>query len=130
LERRIYGTLSIYLFKYELSFCHETICSTSGCVKANYIMSRSTCPSVYFLQQQGQLQDGEQGWTMSRPTTTPYAGTNYFESRTTQNQEGENDEYMDVNYVVNAQSIIESKLKGSQSQVYSRIWIELQEWVS
>jgi hypothetical protein len=93
-------------------------------------MSRSTCPSVYFLQQQGQLQDGEQGWTMSRPTTTPYAGTNYFESRTTQNQEGENDEYMDVNYMVNAQSIIESKLKGSQSQVYSRIWIELQEWVS
>jgi hypothetical protein len=25
IERRIYGTLSIYLFKYEISFCHETI---------------------------------------------------------------------------------------------------------
>jgi hypothetical protein len=63
-----------------------------GYVKANYIMSRSTCSSLYVLQQQCQLQKGEQGWTMLRPTTTPYAGTNYFESRTTKNQEGKNDE--------------------------------------
>jgi hypothetical protein len=82
-----------------------------GCVKANHIMSSSTCP-LYVLQQQGQLQEGEQGWTMSRPTTTPYAGTNYFESRTTQKQEGENDEYMKVNYMVKAQSIIESQAQG------------------
>jgi hypothetical protein len=61
-----------------------------GCVKANYITSSSTCPSLYVLQQQGQIQEGEQGWTMSRPTTTSYAGTNNFESRMTQNQEGEN----------------------------------------
>ena len=63
-----------------------------GCVKANHITSSSTCPSLYVLQQQGQIQEGEQGWTMSRPTTTSYAGTNNFESSTTQNQEGENDE--------------------------------------
>ena len=49
---------------------------------------------------------------MLRPTTTPYAGTNDFESRTTQNQEGENDEYMDINYMVKAQSIIESQAQG------------------
>jgi hypothetical protein len=77
-----------------------------GYVKANHIMS--SCPFLYVLQQQGQLQEGEQGWTMSRPITTPDTGTNYFESRTTQNQEGENDEYMDVNYMVKTQSIIES----------------------
>jgi hypothetical protein len=39
---------------------------------------------------------------MSRPKTIPYVGTNNFESRTTQNQEGENDEYMDINYMVKA----------------------------
>jgi hypothetical protein len=68
-----------------------------GCVKANHITSSSTCPSLYVLQQQGQIQEGELGWTMLRPTTS-YVGTNNFESRTTQNQEGENDEYIDVNY--------------------------------
>jgi hypothetical protein len=83
-----------------------------GCVKTNHIISNSTCPSLYVLQQQVQLQEGEQGWTMSRPTTTPDAGTNYFELRTTQNQEGENDEYMDINYMVKAQSIIEFQAQG------------------
>jgi hypothetical protein len=62
-------------------------------------MCSSTCPSLYVLQQQGQLQEGEQGWT----TSTPFVGTNGFESRTTQNKEWENDEYMDVNYMVKAQ---------------------------
>jgi hypothetical protein len=36
----------------------------------------------------------------SNTTTTPYADTNDFESRTTQNQERENDEYMYVNNMV------------------------------
>jgi hypothetical protein len=76
-----------------------------GCVKANHITSSSTCPSLYILQQQGQLQEGEQGWMTSSTTSTPFVGTNDFESRTTQNQEGENDEYMDINYMVKAQSI-------------------------
>jgi hypothetical protein len=49
---------------------------------------------------------------MSRPTTTPYAGTNNFESRTTQNQEGDNDEYMGVNYMAKAQSIIDFQTQG------------------
>jgi hypothetical protein len=31
-----------------------------GCVKTNHIMSSSSSPSLYLLQQQGQLQ-GEQG---------------------------------------------------------------------
>jgi hypothetical protein len=73
-----------------------------GCVKANHIMSSSTCPSLHVLQQHSRIQEAEQGWTMSRPTTTPYSGTNNFESRTTQNQEEENDEFMDVNYIVKA----------------------------
>jgi hypothetical protein len=80
-----------------------------GCVKANHIMSSSTCPSLYVLQQHGQLQEGGQGWMTSSTTSTPFVGTNNFESRTTQNQEGENDEYMDINYMVKAQSIIESQ---------------------
>jgi hypothetical protein len=35
-------------------------------VKANHITFSSTCPSLYVLQQQGQYQEGEQGWTTSR----------------------------------------------------------------
>jgi hypothetical protein len=54
-----------------------------GCVKANQIKSSSTCPSLYVLQQMGQLQEWEQGWMTSSTTSTPYAGTNDFESRTT-----------------------------------------------
>jgi hypothetical protein len=109
LERRIYGTSIIYLFKYEISFCHEKYDHLEVCVKANHIMSSSTCPSLYVLQQHDQLQEGEQAWTTSSTTSTPFAGTNDFESRMTQNKEGENDEYMDVFYMVNAQSIIESQ---------------------
>jgi hypothetical protein len=48
----------------------------------------------------------------SSTTSTPFAGANDFESRTTQNQEGKNDEYMDINYMVKAQSIIESQAQG------------------
>jgi hypothetical protein len=77
-----------------------------GCVKANYITSSSTCPSLYVLHQQSQYQEGEQGWMTSNTTSTPFAGTNDFKSRMTQNQERENDEYMDVCYMVKAQSII------------------------
>jgi hypothetical protein len=40
----------------------------------------------------------------SSTTSTLFVGTNNFDSRKTQNQEGENDEYMDVNYMVKAQS--------------------------
>jgi hypothetical protein len=79
-----------------------------GYVKANHITSSSTCPSLYVLQQHGQLQEGEQGWT----TSTPFTNTNDFESRMTQNQKGENDEYMDVNFMVKAQSITESQPQG------------------
>jgi hypothetical protein len=82
------------------------------CVKANHITSSSTYPYLYVLQQQGQLLEGEQGWTTSSTTLTPFAGTNNFETRTTQNQEGKNDEYMDINYIVKAQSIIESQAQG------------------
>jgi hypothetical protein len=89
-----------------------------GYVKANHITSSSTCTFLYVLQQQGQLQEGEQSWTASSTTSTPYANTNDFESRTTQNQEGENDEYMDVNYMVKAQSIIDSQ---AQEKMTSKI---------
>jgi hypothetical protein len=74
-----------------------------GCVKTNHIISSFTYPSLYVLQQQGQLQEGQQGWTMSRPITTPDACTN---------QEGENDDYMDINYMVMAESIIEFQAQG------------------
>jgi hypothetical protein len=55
-----------------------------GCVKSNLITSSSTCPSLYVLQQQGQLQEGEQVWTTSNTTSTPFACTNDFEPRMTQ----------------------------------------------
>jgi hypothetical protein len=80
------------LFKYESPFVMKQYDQSEGYVKANHIMSSFTCPSLYVLQQQGQLQEGEQGWTTSSTTSRPFAGTNDFESRTTQNQEGENDE--------------------------------------
>jgi hypothetical protein len=80
-----------------------------GCVKANHITPSFTCSSLYVLQQHGQLQEGEQGWMTSSTTSTPFASTNDFESRTTQSQEGKNDKYMYINYMVKAQSIIESQ---------------------
>jgi hypothetical protein len=54
-----------------------------GSVKVNHITSNSTCRSLYVLQQRGQLQEGEQDWMTSSTTSTPFAGTNDFESRTT-----------------------------------------------
>jgi hypothetical protein len=87
-----------------------------GCVKANHITSSSTCPSLYVLQQQGQLQEGEQYWTTSSTTSIPFAGINDFESRTTRNQSGENHEYMDVNYMVKAQSIRVPSSRGVEVQ--------------
>jgi hypothetical protein len=46
----------------------------------------------------------------SSTTLTPFACTNDFESSTIQNQEGENNEYIDINYMVKAQLIIESQV--------------------
>jgi hypothetical protein len=54
-----------------------------GSIKVNHIMSSSTCTSLYVLQQRGQLQEGEQDWMILSTTSTPFAGTNDFESRTT-----------------------------------------------
>jgi hypothetical protein len=87
-----------------------------GFVKANHITSSSTCLSWYVLQQHNQLQEGEQGWMTSSTTSIPFAGTSDFESRMTQNQEGENDEYMDANYIVKAQSIIVPSSRGVEVQ--------------
>jgi hypothetical protein len=79
---------------------------------------------LYVLQQQGQLQEGEQGWTTSSTTSTPYVGTNDFESKMTQNQEGDNDEYMDINYIVKAQSFIDSQTqeKFKSSLFANPVW--------
>jgi hypothetical protein len=123
LSKHTYHVIGRYNWKGEYMVHRVYICSNikspfvmkqydqlEGYVKANHIMSSSTCPSLYVLLQQGQIQEGEQGRMMSRSTTTPYACTNNFESRTTQNQEGEIDEYMGVNYMVKAQSMISSKL--------------------
>jgi hypothetical protein len=94
------------------SFVMKQYDQLEGCVKANQITFNSTCPSLYVLQQHGKLQVGEQGSTTSSTTSTPFVGTNDFELMTTQNQEGKNDEYMDVNNIVKAQSIIESQAQG------------------
>jgi hypothetical protein len=48
----------------------------------------------------------------SSTTSTPFAGTNDFESKTTQTQEVQNDEYMDINYMIKAQSIIGFQAQG------------------
>jgi hypothetical protein len=88
------------------SFVMKQYDQLEGFVKANHITSSSTCLSWYVLQQHSQLQEGEQGWMTSSTTSIPFASTSDFESRMTQNQEGEHDEYMDANYIVKAQSII------------------------
>jgi hypothetical protein len=67
------------------SFVIKQYDQLEGCFKANHITSSSTCSSLYILQQQDQLQEGEQVWTTSSTTSTPYAGTNDFQSSMTQN---------------------------------------------
>jgi hypothetical protein len=47
------------------SFVIKQYDKLEGCFKANHITSSSTCPSLYILQQQDQLQEGEQVWTTS-----------------------------------------------------------------
>jgi hypothetical protein len=69
------------------TFVMKQYVQLEGYVKANHITSSSTCPSLFVLQQQGQLQEGEQGWTMSKPTIISYAGTHNFELRKTQTKE-------------------------------------------
>jgi hypothetical protein len=46
-----------------------------------------------------------------KSATTTFANTNNFELRTTQNQEGKNDEDMYTNYITKVQSTIESQAK-------------------
>lgn len=108
-----------YIFAQISNLLKKQYDQLKGCVKANHITSSSTCPSLYVLQQHGQLQEGKQGWTTSSTTSTPFTGTNDFESRTTQNKEGKNDEYMDVNFMVRPNQSWNPNLKGSRSQVYS-----------
>jgi hypothetical protein len=92
-----------------------------GCVKANHSMSSSTCPSLYVLQQKGQIQEGEQGWTMSRPTTRPYAGTTTLSRGQLKTKKGRMmSTWMSTIWSRLNQSW-SSKLKESRSQVYS--WI-------
>jgi hypothetical protein len=92
LSKHTYHVIGQNNYKGEYMAHHVYICSNmkysfvmkqydrlEGCVKANHITSSSTCRCLYVLQQQGQLQQGEQGWTMSRHTTIPYASTNNFE---------------------------------------------------
>jgi hypothetical protein len=129
LSKHTYHIIGRYNWKGEYMVHRVYICSNmkspfvikqhdqlEGCVKANHITSSSTYPYLYVLQLQGQLQDGERGWVTSSSTSTPFAGTNDFESRTTQNQEGENDEYMDINYMVKAQSIRVPSSRGVEVQ--------------
>jgi hypothetical protein len=98
LSKHTYHVIRRYRWKGEYMVHRVYICSNmkspfvmkqydqlENCVKDNHITSSSTYSSLYVLQQQGQLQEGEQGWTTSSNTSTPFAGTNDFESRTTQN---------------------------------------------
>ena len=78
-----------------------------GYCTTNHIMSRSTCSSLFILSQQVQFQEGEQCWIMSKSGTTTFARIDVFESRTTQNQEGENDEDMTNMHMTEAQVKIE-----------------------
>jgi len=64
------------------------------CFKTNPIMSSSSMSSSFVLSQQVQFQKGEQRWIMSRTGTTTSTSIDDFESRMTQDQEGENDEDM------------------------------------
>ena len=59
------------------------------CTNANYALLSFSCSTSFILTKQDQFQEGE-------PCTTATTTVNihHFESRTTQNQEGENDENM------------------------------------
>jgi len=74
-----------------------------GCTNANHITSSSSCFSMFALKQQDQLQEGERGWMISRTSTTTSTHNTEFESRTTQSQEGENDEDMFSMHMTKAQ---------------------------
>src|SRR5581483_11909137 len=105
-----YHVIGRYNFKGEHMVHRVYICSNlkslfavhkcdqlEGCTNTNHIMSSFYCSSMFVLKQHVQFQEGEQGWTLFTTTTTS-ASINDFESRTTQNQEGENDENMSYAY--------------------------------
>jgi hypothetical protein len=78
LSKHIYHVTERYNWKGEYMVHRVYICSNmkshfvmkqhdqlEGYVKANHITSSSTCPSLYVLQQQGQLHERERGWMKS-----------------------------------------------------------------
>jgi hypothetical protein len=54
-----------------------------GCIKSNHIILSFSYSSLFVLKQWDQIQEGKQGWTMSRTTITTFASTNNFELRMT-----------------------------------------------
>jgi hypothetical protein len=124
LERRIYSILSIYLFKYEFSFYHETMWSTRG-MKAKYITSSCTCLSLYVLQQRVNFKKGSKFgrcqdlWQhlMQVPTTLSRGQLKTNKGRMMGT-------WMSTIWSRPSQSY-SPKLKGSWSLVYSWIRFEL-----
>jgi hypothetical protein len=59
------------------------------CINANHTLSSFSCSTSFILTKQDQFQEGE-----PNTTATTTISIHHLESRTTQNQEGENDEIM------------------------------------
>jgi hypothetical protein len=95
----------------ESPFVMEQYDQLEDYVKTSHITSSCICSSLYVLEQQGQFQEGAR-LTMSKITITTFVSTNKIESRMTQNQERENDEDIDDNYIIKAQSMIDSQAQG------------------
>ena len=90
-----------------------------GCTNTNYIMSSTSCSSLFVLKQQNKFQEGEQGWMMSRTSTTTSTRDTEFESGTTQSQEGENDENIASMHMTKAQEKMEFE---AQSKIESNLF--------
>ena len=82
-------------------------------------MSSTSCSSLFVLKQQDKFQEGEQGWMMSRTSTTTSTRDTEFESGTTQSQEGENDENMASMHMTKAQENMEFE---AQSKIESNLF--------
>lgn len=74
-----------------------------GCFKSSHNTSSFSCSSLFWNNRIKFKKGGKVGRCQELQQLHPQTPTT--ESRTTQNQEGENDEDMDSNYMVKAQSI-------------------------
>ena len=84
-----------------------------GCTNTNYIMSNTSCSSLFVLKQQDKFKEGEQCWMMLKTSMTTSTHDTTFESGTTQSQEGENDEDISSMHTTKAQEKMEFEAQST-----------------